>query len=172
MPITASIPPPFHSHSPAPADLQPQSCISGSQRTGLPSWRRRIPSVPYHAVPSNSVSWAWSYSSPSKPSNTDHSPKTPAPHTLSLPTIRTSDGETCSSLGVYFLGCWGEAEGLFSSLCSAPWSHFANKIILFFPPLLPFHPTPISHPLRVTLNCFRTPSFLQSFKQQQQSLEV
>lgn len=51
---------------------------------------------------------------------------------------------------------------------------FANKIIyFFFPPfLLPFHPTPISHPLRVTLNWFRTPSFLQSFKQQQQSLEV
>lgn len=70
-----------------------------------------------------------------------------APHTPSLLIVPTSDGETCSSLGVHFLGCWREAAGLLTSgltllspmksLC--PQNHF---FLFFSPLLLPFHPTP------------------------------
>lgn len=146
MPVTASLPPPFHSHSPAPAALQPQSCISGSQRTGLPSWRPRIPSVPYHAAPSNSISWAWSYSSPSNPSNTDHSPKTPgSSHTFSsdCPYFRWRDLQLfAGTLPGVLGGSWRTFQlTVLSSMKSFCQQNYYIFPLFFFPSTPPPSPT-------------------------------
>ena len=114
----ASLPPPFHSLCPAPVPFQLQPCIS--QRTVLPFRQPSAPSVPYHAAPSSSISWARSCTSPSKPSNTDHSPTASgSSHTLSsdCPYFRWRD--------LQLFGC--TLPGLLEGSCrtSHLWAHFA-----------------------------------------------